>query len=65
MAQGVLPFKDVESNEEWKPIYRHFGNGIKIKTNQQWAEVPYVGSLKSPDFFLIFRSDLAGKGEYL
>ena len=40
------------ADEEWKPIYRDLGNGngIKIKTNQQWAEVPYVGSLKSPDY---------------
>jgi hypothetical protein len=38
------------ADEEWKPIYRHPGNGIKIKTNQQWAEIAYVGSLKSPDY---------------
>lgn len=36
--------------EEWKPIYRDLGNGIKVKTNQQWAEVAYVGSLKSPEY---------------
>jgi hypothetical protein len=36
--------------DEWKDIYRDLGNGIKIKTGQQWAEVPYVGSIKSPDY---------------
>ncbi len=35
---------------EWKPIFRDLGNNIKIKTNQEWAEVPYVGRLKSPDY---------------
>ncbi|NIM18295.1 MAG: transposase [Candidatus Aminicenantes bacterium] len=47
-------------DEEWKPIYRHLGNGIKIKTNQQWSEVAYVGSLKSPDYrYIVIREPIA------
>ena len=36
--------------EEWQEIYREIGKGIKIKTGQQWAEVPFVGSVQSPDY---------------
>lgn len=27
---------------DWKPIYRDLGNGEKMKTDQEWAEVCYV-----------------------
>ena len=41
---------------EWKTIHRHIGNGLKIETNQQWAESPYVSRIESPDYrYIVIR----------
>jgi hypothetical protein len=51
--------------EEWHPIYRDLGNGIKIKSRQEWAEVPYVGRYNGPDYrYIAIRERAENQGSF-
>lgn len=51
--------------KEWQPIYKTCKDDIRIKTSQEWAEVPFVPtfagkSKKSPDYrYIVIREALS------
>lgn len=50
ISEGFKRSVSEVSESDWQPIYRTLDNGTKIKSNQEWAEVAFVGRLESPDY---------------